>query len=74
MPRRTKSEDLVPLDEVAERLGMSYSAAVRLARANGLPGQIQRVGRRHRISRVLFEQYLTSPVNGDGDGDGETAA
>lgn len=63
------SQDTMSLEEIAKRLGISYSTAYELAVRNKLPVPVIRAGRQYRFSRLAFDrlmgaQHADVPISG----------
>lgn len=59
------STDVVQIDEVARRTGLSRGAIYVAARADSLPFPVFRVGKRFVIPRDPFEKFLRGEVPSD---------
>ena len=57
-PARAQPIRLISVAEAARRLGISESAAYRLAAAGGLPGQVKLPGTRMRVRARVLEAWL----------------
>lgn len=52
--------DLMSLEELARRMGISLTTAYKLARTDALPIQVIRIGPQYRFSRRAYDALLGS--------------